>query len=325
MSAVSNSAKADDGLPDPEEREKPEWEVACNAQSIKALADPIEPKMQQEWSVAGQTGLLIVAGRGGARTWFLRYAFRRKRHKLRLDGYPKMSLASAVKKAAGYRYEIRVHGIDPKGAAPEEEAGTFAELSARYLKDRSTGRQKLAATTRKEWIRILDCAELNNLRTMAPADITDVHIARCLDPFEDRDAMVMLNRVQEVISAVMRHGVTRKLYGLKVNPVRGMERRYQQGERDRHLDAAEIAAVWHDLEGRPPLLRASLRLILLTGQRPGEVRRMEQGHIDGSIWKMPAGYRKRTRADKGRPSRQHKVPLSKLALTELERVRGYER
>jgi integrase len=132
---------------------------------------------------------------------------------------------------------------------------------------------------------------------------------------------VMMNRVQAAISAVMQYAVARKRYGLEANPVRGMQRLYQEAPRERNLDAHEIATIWRDLEGRTPVNRAVLRLILLTGQRSGEIRRMRWADIEGSTWTMPPGYRKR----KGKASRRHRVHLSQLSIAELERVRAYER
>lgn len=298
--------------------------VAYSAKAIAALPDPIPPRRQQEHSVRDQKNLLIVAGRGGTRTWFLRYQIRGRRRKMKLGEFPAMSLSKAAKKAERLRYDIKQNGTDPMGEPPEEGV-TFGELAGIYLKARSEGQQRLRPATLKEWRRILASPELANLRAMAPADITDRHVARCLDPYEKRDALVMMNRVQEVISSLMEWGAIRRRYGIESNPVRGMKPRYQEAPKERYLDADEIATVWRDLEGRPPLPRACLRLILLTGQRPGEVRQMRWQHIDGSTWKMPAGYRKRTRADKGKPSRPHDVHLTPFALTELERIRGHER
>ena len=65
-----------------------------------------------------------------------------------------------------------------------------------------------------------------------------------------------------------------------------------------------------------PKLDAGLRLILLTGQRPGEVAAMQRDHIVDGFWQMP-----------GRPQgdwpgtkngRDHRVALSEPALEMIE-------
>ena len=47
--------------------------------------------------------------------------------------------------------------------------------------------------------------------------------------------------------------------------------------------------------------------------------------MSNDSWTMPAGYRKATKADNGRPTKAHRVHLSAPALAELERIRGWER
>ena len=299
--------------------------VAYSAKAIEALPDPLPPRKQVEYSVQGRTGLLLVAGRAGKRTWYLRYQLRGRRRKKGLGNYPKLSLSKAAKKAERLRDDIKETGTDPQGTPPEEAGGTFGELCGVYLKEVSEGKQRLADSTLKERRRILASPELADLRAMHPTDIRDVDVARSLDPFEARDSLVMLNRVQFAISAVFGWAVRRHRYGLESNPVRTMVRRYEEAPKERVLNVDDIALVWRDLEDRAPLLRGALRLVLLTGQRPGEVRRMRWEQIEGSTWTMPAGYRKKTKVDRGRPTRPHRVHLSPLAVAELARLRGLER
>ena len=312
--------------------------VRYNAKVIEALADPMPPKWQEEHGVEGQPGLLIVAGRGGARSWHLRYQVRGRRRKMKLGAFPEMGLAVAAKKAERLREELKESGLDPMGEPPEE-AGTFGDLCGVYLKSVESGKSRLAPATVAELRRILEGEELKPLRAKPPTEIRDVHIARALDPFEARDAGVMLNRTQWAISTAFTWAVTRHRYGLESNPAAKMPRRFSEVSKERALDAAELKVVWRELGGphfkarrkttkgepRTALLRAALRITLLTGCRPGEVRRMRWEHIEGDTWSMPAGYRKKTKADKGRPSRPHVVHLSAQALAELERVRRWTR
>jgi len=298
--------------------------VRPHPESIKALPLPHPPRRHEEYSVEGEQGLLVIVHRGGAKSWTYRYQLRGRRRKMRLGLFPTMTLKAARKAAERVRFKLE-EGEDPMGEPPEDAGGTFGELCATYLKAMSTGRQRLAPSTLTERERILASKELRHLRKMHPAAIRDTDVARALDPFESRDALVMLNRVQLAVSAVFSWAVTRRRYGLVSNPVRKMERRYAESPKERNLDAEEIKAVWRDLENRSPPLRAALRLVLLTGQRPGEVRRMRWEHIEGATWTMPEGYRKKTAADRGKPSKPHRVHLCPPALAELERIRLRER
>ena len=88
-----------------------------------------------------------------------------------------------------------------------------------------------------------------------------------------------------------------------INPCHGVDRN-PTSDRERVLSDAEVAQLWSRLDTR-------LKLILLTGQRPGEVAAMQKDHTVGGFWQMP-----------GRPSgawpgtknaRDHRVALSQAA------------
>lgn len=237
-----------------------------------------------------------------------------------------MSLKEASDRVTVLRSQI-AEGIDPAGERKDHE-GTFGEMCGVYLRERGKGRERLADSTLTERRRIFASPELDPLRKMPPLEITSQDVARVLDPFEKRDSLTMLNRVQQSISSVFDWAVARRRYGLLENPVKTLPRRTRERPRDRYLTPDEIKTVWHDLaegsRGGPqydasPTLRSVLRLILLTGQRPGEVCAMRWSDIDGSTWTMPKGYRKKVG---GRPTPEHRVHLSALALEQLPEPSG---
>ena len=62
-------------------------------------------------------------------------------------------------------------------------------------------------------------------------------------------------------------------------------------------------------------IKRALRLILITGQRPGEVIGMHSGEIDGQWWYIPAHRAKNGKA--------HRVYLTDLALELIGKKQGY--
>lgn len=80
----------------------------------------------------------------------------------------------------------------------------------------------------------------------------------------------------------------------------------------------EIHFVWEVTNGNSvlsPSNRLALRMILSTGQRPGEVCEMHESQIQGDAWKIPAlknGY-------------THIIPLPPLALETIEQAKPYQR
>src|SRR5262245_59917909 len=88
--------------------------------------------------------------------------------------------------------------------------------------------------------------------------------------------------------------------------VRGMARGKQE-PRERVLTDDEIADIWaiSEAEGVTPRYIAMLRLILLTGQRPGEVRSIEAHEVKDDVWIMPK--------EKNKLGIKQVVPLSQMA------------
>jgi len=300
--------------------------VPYRFKAIDALPIPLPPKDKEEWPVQGHKDLYVRVYSTGRKVWILRYQLNGRRRRLTLGQFPEMGLRDASHKAYALR-ESLAEGIDPAGDVRERE-GTFGELCAVYLQAVERGSQKLADATLAERRRIYESADLDPIRRTPPADLTAEDVARVLDRFEKRDSMVMLNRAQQAISAVFTWAVARRRYQLTSNPVRALPRRTKEYSKRRYLSESEIAVLWRDLDpdGRPasispttPLIRAVLRLTLLTGQRPGEVRRIERGHIKGSTWTMPPGYRKGVG---GRASDEHRVHLNELALIELNDIKA---
>lgn len=80
-------------------------------------------------------------------------------------------------------------------------------------------------------------------------------------------------------------------------------------KRARVLDADEIRALWNNAEqsGLHRMTALVLKLVLVTGQRPGEVAGMHEDEITGRIWTIPANRR-------GKTETAHTVYLTDTAL-----------
>src|SRR5262249_19100125 len=66
---------------------------------------------------------------------------------------------------------------------------------------------------------------------------------------------------------------------------RGIDR-YETTSRERVLDDSELPLFWQAFD-KAGVAGTALKLILLTGQRPGEVTHMRSEHIVDGWWKMP--------------------------------------
>ena len=78
---------------------------------------------------------------------------------------------------------------------------------------------------------------------------------------------------------------------IEANPFMGMEAPAPSKVRERNLSFEEIKALWNNLDqaDMSDQIKRALKLILVTGQRPGEVIGMHRGEIDesGRWWTIP--------------------------------------
>ena len=114
--------------------------------------------------------------------------------------------------------------------------------------------------------------------------------------------------------ALVMYAVLSKMFGwlaenrrLGLNPCTGVAHPATQPPRERVLRDTEVATFWRAARAERKEFAAVLMLLLLTGQRRGEVRGLRRSELsdDGDTWTIP-GERTKNR-------RVHVVPLSKLA------------
>ena len=112
---------------------------------------------------------------------------------------------------------------------------------------------------------------------------------------------VLANQVLAAASAIFSWAVRQEI--IAANPCSGVERN-NTASRERVLSDAEIAAFW-------PHLSAPLKMILLTGQRPGEVAHLHRAHVvDDRWWAMPGAPDPRTSWPGTKNAQSHRVWLS---------------
>jgi integrase len=73
---------------------------------------------------------------------------------------------------------------------------------------------------------------------------------------------------------------------LPANPCRGVERNKTKS-RERVLSDSEVPRFWAAFDDAGLVISPALKMILLTGQRPGEVAAMRREHIVDNWWELP--------------------------------------
>ena len=187
-----------------------------------------------------------------------------------------IGLADARKLAGRVMMQV-AEGKDPQAdRKAERTSGTFEDLAIRYrdqaMKKNKSWRQADALVKRHL---------LPRWSKLQPADITRSDVKAMM---ARSDAPIVANQVLASASAIFTWGIREEL--VKVNPCVGVERN-PTTSRERVLSDSEIPKFWTAFDNADLLEGRALMTILLTGQRPGEVKHMRVEHIEDGWWTMP--------------------------------------
>jgi integrase len=147
-------------------------------------------------------------------------------------------------------------------------------------------------------------------------EITKRDVIDLLDGVAESGRGVTANRLRAYLKAFFNWCIDRDVIG--ANPVQGVKRPLKnEKSRDRVLSDDEIRWFWKacDQEGQP--WGHMGKLLLLTGQRLGEVSGMTYGEVNGDLWSMAS--------ERTKNKRPHDVPLSSAALAvlrDVKRIKG---
>jgi len=202
-------------------------------------------------------------------------------------------------------------GIDPVEAQREEKRKRES-LNVRAYCEKFT-ELYLKQNWRGTW-RAADCTLRNVViprwGTRPIHEITRADIVKVMDDYSDRPA-----RRKEI------HSVLRKLFNwatdrqdIEVSPLNGMKAPKAVPARRRVLNDEELVALWAASQEAGWPWGPFVRMLILTMQRRREVAEMDWCEVDLTArrWTLPAARAKN--------DEEHIIPLSNLAVAELERI-----
>ena len=236
------------------------------------------------------------------------YHFNGRPRRLTFGTYPRISLADAGVKLAAAK-NLLAKGIDPGSRAVAEHeadrhAETVAELVAAYLERYARPRKRSAF----EDERMLRKDVLPRWGRRKAKDITRRDVVRLLNEIVDRGAPIQANRTLTILRRMFKFAVGQAI--LDKSPCDQVEAPSSENERNRALSDEEIRLFWRALDtaSMEPNARRILRLMLVTGQRKGEVLGIHTREIDHvkALWALPV--------ERAKNGREHLIPLSASAL-----------
>ena len=277
-------------------------------------------------------GLYLRVRPTGRKVWRYRYRLRGHTKVISIGDWAKndgdgVSLTSARSIALAYRERV-VKGEDP-GAdiqRAESERGqmpTVSEFIPEYIKRHAKPKKQ----SWKQDEQILNKWVKPSLGMMKMDEVTRRDIVSVLDAVRDSGATRQPGKVLAVTRMMFKVAIQRGI--LDNTPCMYIEESQPEPPR-RAMTAAQVW-LWWTLTGEaiesdaPAIPKASalaLRLLLLTGQRPGEIAKAtrDELHLEsdfGAYWLIPGERRKKGRAKKGN---DHAVALEPLAVETIRQA-----
>jgi len=260
----------------------------------------------------------------GTKTFFFTYRVDGKRRFLNLGPYQpgttqgeKGTLAYARKLFNEAKKEVN-NGKDPLYQQEQVErervlAPTMAELGVEYM-------EKWAKPRKRSWKGdqwILDKKVIPKWGKRKANEIRRRDVVLFLEEIAET-APVMANGVRSLLHKMFNFALEREV--VEFNPCFGVKKAAVSPPRERCLSDGEIKTVWTALDTPGGFSVAqeiprALKLVLLTGQRPGEVIGMHSSEISGDWWTIPA--------ERSKNKREHRVFLTGTAKRIIGEKVGY--
>ncbi len=281
-----------------------------------------------------QKGLALQIAHAGAKTYKLVYRFHGRPRWYTIGSVDAIGLREA-REIARDRLADVVKGTDVQTERlAVRKAGTFAELAQRYLEEHA----KLRLKSWRQSDYKIRAYLLPRWRNLNVAAITRADVQALFSHITNNGSPIAANQALAQAGAVFAWAIKKEIVDLPANPAYGVERNATR-KRERVLSEAELPLVWEALDDVDPARASALRLILLTGQRPGEVQHMSWEQLDigehrltddngrayvatGGWWSLPGAPETATGWPGTKNGQTHRVWLSKPAVAILVEMRG---
>jgi integrase len=294
----------------------------------------LKPK-DKDYRVRESHGFAVRVLPSGVKRFEYIYTINGKRRILHLGNYPYTKLAEARESYHAAASQTS-NGVDPQ-EKPSPPPPLPEELTV----------QSLAETWLNEWSKVHHTPKWHNtLKLALGKDVFPAYGSRLVSEIRRRDAVAILEAkaANAPGQAKNLHKALRGMFGYALdreivdfNPFAEIRAArvipaMKQTSRDRHLSDDEIIKLWTAIDngGGSDNTRRALKLILLTGQRPGEVTGMHSREIQIGIGRNRCKICRRCgwwtispERRLGNKGGEHRVFLPTLAMELIGDQKGY--
>ena len=262
-------------------------------------------------------GLRLVVAPTGSKKWVLRYTFARRRREMGLGSYPGISLAEARSKAAEMR-SISYSGVDPLSKKKSEKISIpyFEECAKAYIESQKAGWKNSKHIS--QWLNTLETYVFPSFGSIPVNQIETEHVLSALKPIWERKTETA-TRVQGRIANILDYAAAMN-YRSQANPARWRGHldkllpkpsRIQTVRHHPAMPFSDVPEFLVELKSREGSSPNALLFLIATATRTSEVLGAKWSEIDynSKSWVIPA--------ERMKAKREHRVPLSELALRVL--------
>lgn len=277
-------------------------------------------------------GMALRVTKSGSKSWVVYYRSpveidRRGQPKVKrytIGKYPRLGLADAREEAGSVMRRVD-EGDDPQKEKAEAKRQQSTAMQAdpitvqdgvhRYIEDhvkvRCKPRVRADGTEFWELERVMSSHVNSYMGGMRIADVTRKDVLSMHRHIEKTAGATAADRAAEALRGALNWLDDAEL--VENVPVIKLKNKARKAAAKRHrvLDDAEIRSIWHELDDDGPF-GAIVRILLLTGQRRGEVTgmRWEELDLDAKMWSLPE--------ERTKNSLPHMVPLSDAVVNILK-------
>ncbi|MEG3081769.1 integrase arm-type DNA-binding domain-containing protein [Halomonas sp. 5021] len=281
-------------------------------------------KERKKGSTGDGQGLYLQITAGGSVSWIYRFKLQGKQRYMGLGSHPGVSLSEARELAADNRKMVK-QGIDPLEARLKEEkeaqkeAVTFTSCAARFIK--AHRRSWRNAKHARQWVSTLKTYVRPKIGEKPIENISTQDVLEVLKPIwanKNETAKRVQGRVENILDYAAAHG-----YRDPVNPARwrghldkllAKPSRIQKVNHHPAMPYDDVSDFMNSIQQYSSMSSKALQFLILTASRTSEVLNAEWNEIDlnNATWTIPANRMK--------TNREHRVPLSKQALSLLSNL-----
>ena len=272
------------------------------------------------YTLSDGNSLSLLIEPNGSKGWRFRYRYDGKPKMLSLGIYPTISLTDARQKRDEAK-KLVASGINPsevrKRAKQDRQAeigNTFEAIAREWYEKRF---DRWSASYAEEMIKTFEIDVFPYIGNRPIAEIKPMELMGVLSLLDERGATEKLRKVRQRCGEVWRYAIVTGR--AEYNPAPDLVSAFTPHKKEHYafLKADELPEFFRVLNTYSGsfLVKTAMRLQVLTGLRPGELRQAEWSEIDfeKKIWEVPA-----ERMKKRRP---HCVPLPDQAIYLLDQLK----